>query len=192
VFDLVDNRAEVLRCALRLFSARGYDAVGVQEIVEAAGVTKPTLYHYFKSKRGLLDVLLSEHFVLLHNAIRQAVVYQGDLPLTLNRVVTAYFDFAKEHRTFYRMQLAMWFAPPISDAFKAVSQLNQQQQSYLETLFLQAAEDHGNMRGRHRAYAATFLGMINTYIGLAFNDLVVLDADLVHRATHQFMHGIFS
>ena len=43
----MDNRARLLDCAQDLFAARGYDAVGVQEIVEAAGVTKPTLYHYF-------------------------------------------------------------------------------------------------------------------------------------------------
>jgi TetR/AcrR family transcriptional regulator len=62
----------------------------------------------------------------------------------------------------------------------------------LEALFLAAADDHGNMRGRHEAYAATFLGMINTYIGLALNDLATINDHLVYRAVHQFMHGIFS
>ena len=188
----MDNRAEILACALRLFATRGYDAVGVQEIVDSAGVTKPTLYHYFKSKRGLLDALLKEHFGQLQQVIQPAVSYQGDLPLTLNRTVTAYFDFAKDHRAFYRMQLAMWFAPPGSDAFKAVASFNTRQHQRLETLFLEAANDHGNMRGRHAAYAATFLGMINTYIGLAFNGYGDLDAELAFQATHQFMHGIFS
>ena len=51
----MENRDHILDCALRLFAARGYDAVGVQEIVELAGLTKPTLYHYFGSKRGLLE-----------------------------------------------------------------------------------------------------------------------------------------
>ncbi len=48
------------------------------------------------------------------------------------------------------------------------------------------------MRGRQKAYAATFLGMINTYVGLALNGYATLDDQLVYRATHQFMHGIFS
>ncbi len=34
--------------------ANGYDAMGIQRIVEAARITKPTLYHYFGSKQGLL------------------------------------------------------------------------------------------------------------------------------------------
>lgn len=55
----MDNREKILNCALELFHARGYDAVGVQEIAETAGVTKPTLYYYFGNKRGLLEALLS-------------------------------------------------------------------------------------------------------------------------------------
>ena len=50
----MDNRELLLNTALELFHAKGYDAVGVQEIVEKAGVTKPTLYYYFGSKLGLL------------------------------------------------------------------------------------------------------------------------------------------
>jgi len=49
-----DTRAELLDRALDLFAAYGYDGVGVQQICNAAGVTKPTLYHHFGSKRGIL------------------------------------------------------------------------------------------------------------------------------------------
>ena len=56
----MDNREAILSEALHLFYVRGYDAVGVQEIVDAAGVTKPTLYYYFGSKKGLLESLF-EH-----------------------------------------------------------------------------------------------------------------------------------
>lgn len=40
--------------ATRLFADRGFDRTSVQEIVEAAGVTKGALYHYFGSKDDLL------------------------------------------------------------------------------------------------------------------------------------------
>ncbi len=188
----MDNRANLLAVALRLFASRGYDAVGVQEIVEDAGVTKPTLYHYFGSKQGLLEALLGEHFQALYESVAQAALYQGDLPLTLERIVRAYFDYAGAHRTFYRLQLGLWFAPPNSAAFRAVAGWNEKQQQLLEALFIRAADDHGNMRGRHRAYAATLLGTIHTYIGLALNGYTELDDRLVYHAIHQFMHGIFS
>ncbi|GAA0456241.1 TetR/AcrR family transcriptional regulator [Streptomyces sp. NPDC046215] len=44
----------LLAAATRLFADQGYDGTSVQEIVEAAGVTKGALYHYFGSKDDLL------------------------------------------------------------------------------------------------------------------------------------------
>ncbi|AXK37384.1 TetR/AcrR family transcriptional regulator [Streptomyces armeniacus] len=43
-----------MAAATRLFAERGYDRTSVQEIVEASGVTKGALYHYFGSKDDLL------------------------------------------------------------------------------------------------------------------------------------------
>ena len=187
-----DNRAALLKCALDLFAARGYDAVGVQEIVEAAGGTKPTLYHYFGSKPGLLNALLEDHFQQLNQVVRTASAYQGDLTLSLQRVVQAYFGFAHQHRNFYRMQLALWFAPRQSEAFHAIASLNEQQHALIEHLFALASYDHGNMHGRQRAYAASFIGMIHTYIGLWLNSYLELDDPLVYQVVHQFEHGIYS
>ena len=50
----MDNRERILQCALELFYAKGYDAVGVQEIAQKAGITKPTLYYYLKNWSGHL------------------------------------------------------------------------------------------------------------------------------------------
>ncbi|MBP2323618.1 AcrR family transcriptional regulator [Kibdelosporangium banguiense] len=48
----VDER--LLAEATRLFAKRGFDRTSVQDIVEAAGVTKGAMYHYFGSKDDLL------------------------------------------------------------------------------------------------------------------------------------------
>jgi AcrR family transcriptional regulator len=188
----MDNREIILGRALELWSQRGYDAVGVQEIVESAGITKPTMYHYFGSKRGLLDALIDERTEGLRNALAPAASYNGDLVATLESIVRGYFAFARENQALYRMLLAFWFAPADSDEYRAVAARNGAQHESLERLFEAAATQHGNMRGRQKAYAATFLGMINTYAGLALNGYATLDEQLVYRATHQFMHGIFS
>jgi AcrR family transcriptional regulator len=187
-----DNRSHLLTCALDLFTARGYDAVGVQVVADAAGLKKPTLYHYFGSKSGLLQTLLDENFVELFGSLEQATIYHRDLASTLQAIAGEYFKFAEKHRKFYRMQLSMWFAPPESAAFTAVSVVNRKQLLLLEAFFLRAAEDHGNMKGRHQAYAATFLGMLNTYISISLNTYTAIDNDLAQKAVHQFMHGIFS
>ena len=190
--DTADNRARIRAAATRLFATRGYEAVGIQEIVEAAGITKPTLYHYFGSKRGLLDAVLGEHFAALFAAIEPVARYSGDLSNDLNALARASFRFAERHRAGYRLQLALWFAPPQGEAFAAIAPHNERQGALLERLFLDSTRDNGNGRGRQRAYALTFLGTINTYIGLMLNDYLDLDDAVARRAAHQFMHGIFS
>ena len=186
-----DNRSKILACAIDLFSSRGYDGVGVQEIADTAGLKKPTLYHYFGSKGGLLRTILDETFAELFTALEK-VQYNRDVVNSLEAITRAYFDFAHRKQTFYRMQLSMWFSPTENETFRAVAVVNERQQKILEALFLRAANDHGNMKGRHQAYAATFLGMLNTYIALALNGYAALDDELVRKAVHQFMHGIFS
>jgi AcrR family transcriptional regulator len=187
-----ENRSQLLDCALRLFVAYGYDGVGVQRIVEEAGITKPTLYHYFGSKLGLLETLLGERFEDFYAQFKSAAEYHRDLPLTLNGMARVTFAFARNQPELYRLHLSLWFAPSSSDAYRAVAKLHERQYAVVEALFREAARDHGNMKGRHRAYAATFLGMLNNYVSLALNGRIELNDSLVHQSVHQFMYGIFS
>ena len=74
----MENREMIMRCAKTLFYAKGYDAVGVQEIVDKAGVTKPTLYYYFGSKYGLLKTLIEEMKAEIAEAQRLKDLGEGD------------------------------------------------------------------------------------------------------------------
>ncbi len=188
----MDTRQRILQEALTLFAAHGYEAVAVQDVVAAAGLSKPSLYHHFGSKLGLLQALLEERHLELLARVRPAAQYQGDLPLTLYRLAGAYLDFARQRPEFYRLQLALWFAPAQSETLRAVRPWHERQQELLEELFRAAARDHGNMKNRHVLYAITFLGMVNTLAGVALNGYLELGDELVFKAVHQFMHGIYS
>lgn len=86
----MDNREKILSCALESFYEWGYDAVGVQEIVEKAGVTKPTLYYYFGSKRGLLECVMNEHFSRLEEKLIKAAEHNARIPEVLYRVARVF------------------------------------------------------------------------------------------------------
>ena len=53
-----DTRQRILRKALELFSARGYDAVSVGELAKAAGIKAPSLYNHFPGKQAIFDALV--------------------------------------------------------------------------------------------------------------------------------------
>ena len=46
-----ERRTQLLDLGRRLFNARPYDAISIDEIAAAAGISKGLLYHYFPSKR---------------------------------------------------------------------------------------------------------------------------------------------
>jgi AcrR family transcriptional regulator len=47
-------KERLLRVATRLFARHGFEGTSVQDIVDAAGVTKGAMYHYYDSKDDLL------------------------------------------------------------------------------------------------------------------------------------------
>jgi TetR/AcrR family transcriptional regulator len=188
----MDNRETIMRVSLAAFASRGFENIGVQEICENSGITKPTLYHYFGSKNGLLKEIMAVCSAKLIKVATESTRYNGDLPLTVNRTVRAYFKFATENRDFYRIFLNLYFAPPESDFTKLSAEYMKRQYTIMESLFLKASHDHGNMKNRQVRLAVTFLGFINSYISLWVNDYCELDEELVFSASHQFMHGIYS
>ena len=188
----MDNRSKVLNCAVALFAQKGFDAVGVQELVDCATITKPTLYHYFGNKRGVLDAIFSERFQPYLILLAQAADYQYDLPYSLQKIMRVSFDFAQRNQALFTLFLSITHAPQQSESYAATQPYAERQFEILQEMFRKAAQDHGNMAGRQDAYALTFIGMLNTYIYFSFHHQIELNEDLIARSIQQFQYGIYS
>ena len=57
-----ETRQHILDVAKALMTQKGYTAVGLAEVVAAAGVPKGSFYYYFKSKEEFGQALLQEYF----------------------------------------------------------------------------------------------------------------------------------
>jgi AcrR family transcriptional regulator len=82
----------ILGEALKLFSRKGYAATAVREICEAAGITKPTLYHFFGSKEGVYRALVDGTLERHRGAVEAALESGGSLRDRLKRVARGYFE----------------------------------------------------------------------------------------------------
>lgn len=191
----MDNREKIMQSALELFYARGYDAVGVQEIAEGAGVTKPTLYYYFGSKYGLLETLLQDRFSSVNESMRKAADYHGDVPGTLYQMASRLLDLAKTNRKAYMLMMGLYHSAKENEAYQAVSPLVAELFGIVAGFFEKASPQLGNIRGRQEQFAIGFLGILNSYIlfTCAKTEEGSLVTEEVKRSlVDQFMYGIFT
>ena len=57
-----DTRQQILETARGIVVGKGFSAVGLSEILEAAGVPKGSFYHWFRSKEQFGEALIDHHF----------------------------------------------------------------------------------------------------------------------------------
>ena len=194
-----NSREAILKCALELFSQKGYEAVSPNEIAEKAGITKPTLYYFFGSKEGLFDEILKTNYAKLDSLMEECCKYvpnveryHEDVYPVLMRIVNAVFGFAKDNPEFYLMSLAMGFSPPSSKTAAVSEKYAENHRSLLERAFRDISAAHGNLKGKERIGASCFLAVTNARIGFWFRGHGRLDAKTAHSVVAGFMHGIFS
>jgi AcrR family transcriptional regulator len=99
---------EVLRAALELFAEQGYANTSVQQIVQAAGVTKGAMYHYFTSKDDLLFAIYERMLSLQKRRLDEITAEGGETEAVLRAVcedvVVTSIDFLPEGTVFFRSQ----------------------------------------------------------------------------------------
>ena len=76
--DKVAKRAEIIRCAADVFSRTGYHATKIQEIADAAGIGKGTVYEYFRTKEELFLAVYDAWMTEYENVIKERVAAAPD------------------------------------------------------------------------------------------------------------------
>jgi TetR/AcrR family transcriptional regulator, cholesterol catabolism regulator len=84
--------AEIIAAAAQVFQTKGYHAATVQDIADAVGILKGSLYHHVKSKEDLLYLIVKEPIARIYGRMTEIVA--GDLPAgeKLRRAILAHLD----------------------------------------------------------------------------------------------------
>ncbi len=75
-----ERRSEILDVAEQLFATKGFDNTSTNDIINAIGIARGTLYHHFKSKEDILDAVINRITeVLMRQA--EAIAVDKSIPL---------------------------------------------------------------------------------------------------------------
>lgn len=105
-------RDRLLAGATRLFASKGYAATTVREIVERAGVTKPVLYYYFRSKEGIYLDLMREPFGRFAAIVDETLLEEGSARERLFRLCLRAYDIFLENVDAARVMYSIYYGPP--------------------------------------------------------------------------------
>jgi len=96
------QREQMLAAAAQLFATQGYTATTMQQVAEAAGLGKATLYHYVRDKPALLAAIAGGHVTRLEALVgevaAEALPPEPHLARLIERFLRAYAHAQHEHR----------------------------------------------------------------------------------------------
>jgi TetR/AcrR family transcriptional regulator len=175
------NAERLLQDGWELFQQKGYLGVSMDELCLRCGITKPTLYYYFKNKENLFVEVLLRRL----QGFREVIEQGGSLDQKLERVATAMFDSFKTDYSYLVRDLEH-IKPPenaqrVREAFSA--------ELFLPMIALmQSAVDAGRLNGEAKFLAHLFMGMIESYLARA-NEYGLDNPSLAKKLVAFFLKG---
>uniref|UniRef100_UPI0019D136F2 TetR/AcrR family transcriptional regulator n=1 Tax=Rhodococcus sp. KRD162 TaxID=2729725 RepID=UPI0019D136F2 len=95
-----DNET-LLRAAAEVFESKGYSNATIDDIAEAAGISRPTVYKYTSSKRSLLDDMVNMVCADLDERLHLVVCSDAAPTVRLRRLIDLHVESATKMKQFY-------------------------------------------------------------------------------------------
>lgn len=186
----MENKYRLIETALTLFNNKGYQSVGIQEIVDTVGVTKPTLYHYFNSKIGLLKAIFDYYIFDDIKLFELAATYNGDFTFSLSKLTFEISNCYKRNPKLYHLLFTYILASKDSEDYKVVNMYLNKIYNLVLTLFIESKVQNGNMNNREEQFTYSYLAMLIDYLNRHGED--DNNDKYIYSLLHQFQFGINS
>ncbi len=147
--NLPDHKRErVLRAAAAEFADRGYGEASMNTLVREAGISKGSLYQYFKTKLDLYDRIVAAATGLAKGLLRDARDSSRDqpLPARLTTVLRTGFRFIDDHPHLARIYFRLLGGDAAPFKAARLQSLHRQSREFVHDLLAEARE-----RGEVRA-----------------------------------------
>jgi AcrR family transcriptional regulator len=115
-----ERRELILDAALEVFAGRGFHGSSIDEIAQAAGVSKALIYEHFPSKRDLHVSLLERNVQEIFERLAEAAATSDPGEVRLRAGVDAFLDFVEKRRDAFRMLFRDAVEPDVAEIVASV------------------------------------------------------------------------
>ncbi len=186
------TRERLLDEALTLFSQRGYAATGIRDILHAAGVTQPTLYHHFTDKASLLQTLIERHYGESQQRLVQMVAAEPTVADKLLAFVISSFEHVCLDPRVPRLMFQTYFGPTVPEIDGILDKLTEKRFQLVVGVM-----EHGSRTGElshsdPKFLALCFCSMVDQPLNLFSRKTRpkrYLTNNLAHSIVNLFMRG---
>jgi AcrR family transcriptional regulator len=95
------DSAALVNAAAAVFKSKGYRNATIDDIADAAGVSRPTVYKYTENKRALLDSMLDAVLDAITVRLREVLAAADPPAVKLRRLIAIHVETATSMHTFY-------------------------------------------------------------------------------------------
>ena len=186
------TRQQLLQAALKSFANRGYAAASVQEIVDAARVSKPVLYYYFADKAQLYEALVDLAHDERYRLMCEAVERVADLATQLIEILTSLFEYLPKNRELMRLAFATAFAAPgeVPEGLRHFEKCERNFEFIHDLMKRGQADGVLDKRFASEKLAYGFYGLLNAYlVSQLLMPECVLDRGAAEEITRLFLEG---
>lgn len=153
------KREAVLRAAASLFCQRGYNATQMSDVAKQLGVTKPTIYYYFKNKEDVLVACFEVGFELIESTLRDGNIRHKKAADRLREVMRAYAEIMTQDFGKCTVRIP---TNDLSESSRKRINLNRRKfDSRIRSLVMEAIEDGSIPPCDPKIAAFTMLGSVN-------------------------------
>ncbi|MEF2967497.1 TetR/AcrR family transcriptional regulator [Paenibacillus sp. M1] len=95
--DGLPTSRHILQTASRLFMAKGFEAVSMNEVADQCGVTKATIYYYYPNKTELFVASIAATLSEVNGRIAEVLAQSGSFQDRLIRITENYLKIPQVH-----------------------------------------------------------------------------------------------
>ncbi len=171
--EAAQTRQALLDAALTVFSKQGYQDTRLQDIAEAAGVTRGAIYHHFGGKNQLFITLIKEASEQIDAVIGDAIATGGSFAEVNSRVLVNSWTYLEENRRFSEVVELLNFKSGRSPELEEIiQQLMEGQRAQVDLVagYMKMGIEQGELRADldpeiiARAFIAYQGGVINLWL----------------------------